>query len=435
MSHAGLAAHVNQAGRARGLAPALRTHRRGPLAEGPAPPRPGARPDLRGARRPAAPARHARRHRPRRARRSPSARARHPAVRVRRAGHRPVALRRAAAPAHPGRPRGHRHARRHARSGSGRTRPRTPTSPAAGRHRVSTATSRCCARPARTTSRCTARPAASRPGPGSSASSTPRPRPLLRGSYTDETGPPTAPRHRRTGGRRRASAPTTPTRTASPSATSTRRCAWPRPAGTGGSARYVIALLVNQSLFMREYRQAVAFAEAALRAAGRHITPALAADLYAMQAKAYAHLGDGTSALACIRRAESGRRSHPPRTRAGRDRLRPAGPRQRPGGGGAAQPRRSGGGPRARGGRRRHPGARPGPGAPAGHAQHDRTAPGRGRQGGGHRGARWRNGPGGWSRSGCATGSARYANTSCAAAARARRRPPQLIDGALRVPL
>jgi tetratricopeptide (TPR) repeat protein len=67
---------------------------------------------------------------------------------------------------------------------------------------------------------------------------------------------------------------------------------------------------------MRQHRQAVAFAEAALRAAGRHITPALASDLYAMQAKAYAHLGDGTSALECIRRAESAadriRRGHEP---------------------------------------------------------------------------------------------------------------------------
>ena len=67
---------------------------------------------------------------------------------------------------------------------------------------------------------------------------------------------------------------------------------------------------------MREFRQAVAFAEAALRTAGRHITPALASDLYAMQAKAYAHLGDAGSALACIRRAESAaeriRRGHEP---------------------------------------------------------------------------------------------------------------------------
>lgn len=78
-----------------------------------------------------------------------------------------------------------------------------------------------------------------------------------------------------------------------------------KASGDRGLGAYVIALLVNQSLFMGEYRQAVAFAEAALRAAGRQITPALAADLYAMQAKAYAHLGDAASALRCIRRAES----------------------------------------------------------------------------------------------------------------------------------
>ncbi|MGX1253834.1 tetratricopeptide (TPR) repeat protein [Streptomyces ambofaciens] len=77
-----------------------------------------------------------------------------------------------------------------------------------------------------------------------------------------------------------------------------------KASGDRGLGAYVIALLVNQALFMREYRQAVAFAEAALRAAGRHITPALASDLYAMQAKAYAHLGDGSGALGCIRRAE-----------------------------------------------------------------------------------------------------------------------------------
>ncbi|MFE5487126.1 transcriptional regulator [Streptomyces sp. NPDC056527] len=78
-----------------------------------------------------------------------------------------------------------------------------------------------------------------------------------------------------------------------------------KASGDRGLGAYVIALLVNQSLFMGEYRQAVAFAEAALRAAGGQITPALAADLSAMQAKAYAHLDDGAAALACIRRAES----------------------------------------------------------------------------------------------------------------------------------
>ncbi|WP_371615059.1 transcriptional regulator [Streptomyces sp. NBC_00454] len=78
-----------------------------------------------------------------------------------------------------------------------------------------------------------------------------------------------------------------------------------KASGDRGLGAYVIALIVNQSLHLREFRQAVAFAEAALRAAGRHTTPALAADLYAMQAKAYAQLGDTAAALACIRNAEA----------------------------------------------------------------------------------------------------------------------------------
>ncbi|MER7517568.1 transcriptional regulator [Streptomyces sp. NPDC126499] len=78
-----------------------------------------------------------------------------------------------------------------------------------------------------------------------------------------------------------------------------------KASGDRGLGAYVVALLVNQSLFMGEYRQAVAFAEAALRSAGQRITPALAADLTAMQAKAYARLGDRAAALACVRRAES----------------------------------------------------------------------------------------------------------------------------------
>ncbi|MFH8618406.1 transcriptional regulator [Streptomyces sp. NPDC017979] len=77
-----------------------------------------------------------------------------------------------------------------------------------------------------------------------------------------------------------------------------------KASGDRGLGAYVIALLVNQSLFRSEHRQAVAFAEAALRAADGRLTPALAADLYAMQAKAYAHLGDNAAALRCIRLAE-----------------------------------------------------------------------------------------------------------------------------------
>ncbi|WP_431041319.1 transcriptional regulator [Streptomyces sp. P1-3] len=78
-----------------------------------------------------------------------------------------------------------------------------------------------------------------------------------------------------------------------------------KASGDRGLGAYVIALLVNQSLYLKEYRQAVAFAESAVRAARAEVTPALAADLHAMQAKAYARLGDGAGALACIRRAEA----------------------------------------------------------------------------------------------------------------------------------
>ncbi|MFH9123861.1 transcriptional regulator [Streptomyces globisporus] len=78
-----------------------------------------------------------------------------------------------------------------------------------------------------------------------------------------------------------------------------------KSSGDRGLGGYVIALLVTQSLFLGDYRRSIAFAEAALRAAGGHITPALAADLHAMQAKAYAQLGDAASARACIGRAEA----------------------------------------------------------------------------------------------------------------------------------
>ncbi|MCB5170280.1 transcriptional regulator [Streptomyces bambusae] len=78
-----------------------------------------------------------------------------------------------------------------------------------------------------------------------------------------------------------------------------------KASGDRGLGAYVIALIVNQSLHLREFRQAVAFAETALRAAGPGATPALAADLYAMQAKAFAQLGDAAAALGCIRQAEA----------------------------------------------------------------------------------------------------------------------------------
>ncbi|MBF9068975.1 hypothetical protein I2501_35985 [Streptacidiphilus sp. NEAU-YB345] len=82
---------------------------------------------------------------------------------------------------------------------------------------------------------------------------------------------------------------------------------------------YVIALLVNQAVFLKDYRQAVAFAEAGLRTAGAHISPALATDLHAMQAKAFARMGDIGSARRAMERAEQaaariGTREEPPET-------------------------------------------------------------------------------------------------------------------------
>lgn len=68
---------------------------------------------------------------------------------------------------------------------------------------------------------------------------------------------------------------------------------------------YVVALLVNQAVFQKDYRQAVAFAEAGIRAAGAQISPALATDLYAMQAKAYSRMGDQAGAHRCMTLAET----------------------------------------------------------------------------------------------------------------------------------
>jgi hypothetical protein len=68
---------------------------------------------------------------------------------------------------------------------------------------------------------------------------------------------------------------------------------------------YVVALLVNQSLYMGEFRQAVAFAEAGLRTAGNVISPALSCDLHAMQAKAYSRMGDQAGAHRCMTLAET----------------------------------------------------------------------------------------------------------------------------------
>jgi hypothetical protein len=95
-----------------------------------------------------------------------------------------------------------------------------------------------------------------------------------------------------------------------------------RLAKASGDRRFgghVIALLVNQALFLKDYRQAIAFAEAGLRTAGPHISPATRTDLYVMQAKAYAGTKATTDAHRCITLAEQAasqirREDEPPET-------------------------------------------------------------------------------------------------------------------------
>lgn len=77
-----------------------------------------------------------------------------------------------------------------------------------------------------------------------------------------------------------------------------------KASGDPAFGAYVIALLTNQALFLRDYHQAVAFAEAALRTAGGTLTPALSADLHSMQAKAYGHMHQHTQAHQAMHRAE-----------------------------------------------------------------------------------------------------------------------------------
>jgi hypothetical protein len=67
---------------------------------------------------------------------------------------------------------------------------------------------------------------------------------------------------------------------------------------------YIMALLVSQALHTRDDRAAVAYATVGLRAAGPHISPALASDLYAQRAKAHARLHDAGNARRDITQAE-----------------------------------------------------------------------------------------------------------------------------------
>lgn len=77
-----------------------------------------------------------------------------------------------------------------------------------------------------------------------------------------------------------------------------------KASGDRGFGGYVVALLANQSLYRGLNRQVIQYTETALRGAGKHLTPALIADLSMLQAKAYARMGDRSGCHASMTRAE-----------------------------------------------------------------------------------------------------------------------------------
>jgi hypothetical protein len=92
-----------------------------------------------------------------------------------------------------------------------------------------------------------------------------------------------------------------------------------KASGDKSFGAYVIGLMTNQAMFLRDYHRTLAFAEAALRAAGTEISPALAADLNAMKAKAYGRIKEQDSAHRAMESAERaagriGEREEPPET-------------------------------------------------------------------------------------------------------------------------
>lgn len=68
---------------------------------------------------------------------------------------------------------------------------------------------------------------------------------------------------------------------------------------------YVVALLTNQAICLRDFRLAIQYAETALRAGKGALSPALRTDLHAMQAKSYARIGDPTGSRQQMRLAET----------------------------------------------------------------------------------------------------------------------------------
>lgn len=68
---------------------------------------------------------------------------------------------------------------------------------------------------------------------------------------------------------------------------------------------YVVALLTNQAIYVGDFRLAIQYAETALRAGQGCLSPALRTDLHAMQAKAYARIGDREACHQQLRMAEA----------------------------------------------------------------------------------------------------------------------------------
>ncbi|MFC9688886.1 hypothetical protein ACFTSF_10125 [Kribbella sp. NPDC056951] len=68
---------------------------------------------------------------------------------------------------------------------------------------------------------------------------------------------------------------------------------------------YIYALMVNQALALKDFRRAGDHVEEAVSYAARHISPALEADLRAMQANAYAAMGERELTYAAITQSEA----------------------------------------------------------------------------------------------------------------------------------
>lgn len=67
---------------------------------------------------------------------------------------------------------------------------------------------------------------------------------------------------------------------------------------------YIVALLANQSMCLGRYRQVVQYAETAMRAARTYLSPALMSDLCSLQSRAYARMGDRSKCHEQMRLAE-----------------------------------------------------------------------------------------------------------------------------------